>query len=170
MLRNIILALIAAFTLSASANTSTNLPANTITISATIDKKDFITIRGDKLWFTHSEGAYPRNVRVNGNDWVPDWDEDQESTDFTMKDPARFLPMSNQRSILSISHPKTASVLEYPDVVNEWMLVIALSNPDEEPVQVDLTISWNTNDFFPIVLPNHSVPNTKPDPTPTGLR
>ena len=50
------------------------------------------------------------------------------------------------------------------------MLVIVLSNTNDEPTQMDLTISWNTDDFFPIALPNHSVPNTKPDPTPTGLR
>jgi hypothetical protein len=169
MFRNLVFAVLASFTLSASANTSTNLPANTITISATIDKKDVVTIRGDKVWITHGKGELPSDVKINGNAWTPVWD-DNESDTFTMKDPARFLPMSNQRSILSISHPKTATVIEYPDVVNEWMLVIALSNADEEPVQVDLTISWNTDDFFPIVLPNHSVPNTKPDPTPTGLR
>ena len=170
MIRNIIFALIAAAGLSASAeNVYTNLPANTITISATIDKKDFVTIRGDKLWFTHKDGAYPRNVQINGVTWTPDWDEDQESTDFTMKNPARFLPMTNNRGILSISHPETASVVEYPDVVNEWMLVIVLSNPADEPTQMDVVISWE-NDQMPIILPSSVVPHTKPDPTPTGLR
>lgn len=169
MLRNTILALVAVFTLSASANTSTNLPANTITISATIDKKDLVTIRGDKVWFTHKDGAYPRDIQINGNAWTPDWDEDQESTDFTMKEPPRFLPMNNRRGLLSISHPQTATVIEYPDVVNDWFLVIMLKNESDEPTQVDVTISWE-NDPMPIVLPSSVVPHTKPDPTPTGLR
>lgn len=173
MIRNIILALIAAAGLSASAeNTTTNLPANTITIGATVDKRDFVTVRGNKLWFTHDEGEYPSDIKVNGNEWSPTWDDEQESDDFTMTQPPRFLPMTGRRGLISVSVAQTnttVTVVEYPDVVNEWILVILLSNENEGSARMDVTISWQ-DDPMPVVLPKNSVPHTKPDPTPTGLR
>lgn len=189
MLKNIILAFVAACSVSAfadnesnesntantanTANTHTNLPANTITISAVVDRKDSVTIRGNKVWFTHYEGAYPRDIKINGNDWVPDWDEDQESTDFTMKNPPRFLPIDDicgfACGFLSISHTQNATVVEYPREANEWFLVIMMKNEGYEPAQVDVTISWENN-RMPVSIIRSAVPHTKPDPTPTGLR
>ena len=173
MLRNLILALVAVTALSASAaNTYTNLPANTITISANVDKKDIVCIRGDKLWMTHIQGERPTNVHINDNPWEPTWDDDDESSTFTMKFQPRFLPMRKNRGIISVSVAQTdaaVSVIEFPDESNEWILVLLVSNKADKPQQVDATISWE-EDLVPVTLPNHTVPHTKPDPTPTGLR
>lgn len=173
MIKNTILVLVAimGFLVPAKAdNTSTNLPANTITVSAIVNKKDIVVIHADKLWINHISGELPTNIKINNNEWNPNW-EDRESDTYIMKKPPRFLPMNNRRGLLSVSLAQTnavVKVIEYPDYSNEWILMVALTVKSEKPMQLDLTISWE-NDPIPIVLPTYEVPTTKPNPTPTGL-
>ena len=175
MLKNTIVALVAAmgFLIPAKAdNTSTNLPANTITVSAVVDKKDIVVIRGDKLWLTHIDGKFPTNIFVNGNSWNPVW-EDEDSDTYTMKNPSRFLPMDSRRGLLFMSTVQsggTVEIIEYPDEFSEWILMISLDNTKgTTPTKIDLTISWK-DESIPVVLPNHFVECTMPSPTPVGLR
>ena len=175
MLKHIILALVAAVAIQVSAaNTYTNLPANTITVSATIYKKDLLVIRSDNLWFSHISGNLPTNIVVNGNAWNPNWDGDEESGTYAMKDPPRFLPMRRRLAPLSVKHEQTdkakVKVLEFPEEFNEWFLIIELNNIESKgPARIDVTISWKDSDLVPIVLPRYTVPTTKPSPTPVGL-
>lgn len=175
MLKNTIVALAAIVGLLVPAkadNTSTNLAANTITISAIVDKKDIVVIRGDKLWITHVNGEFPTNILVNGNFWNPVW-EDEDSDTYTMKNPSRFLPMDSRRGLLFMSAVQsgaTVEIIEYPDETSEWILMISLDNTKGTvPTKIDLTISWK-DESAPVVLPNHFVECTMPSPTPVGLR
>ena len=178
MLKHIILALVAILCLLTShakaSNAVTNLPANTITVSATVDKKDLLVIRSDKLWFSHISGNLPTNIVVNGNAWNPNWDGDEESGTYAMKNPPRFLPMRRRLAPLSVKHEQTdkakVKVLEFPEEFNEWFLIIELNNIESKgPARIDMTISWKDSDLVPIVLPRYTVPTTKPSPTPVGL-
>lgn len=174
MLKNTILALIALMTFSVGAAdvaTTNGLPANTITISAVVDKKDFVSIQGNNVWFAHINGEYPSDIYVNGNPWTPTWDE-EESDVFTMKNPPRFLPMTGKRGLLSVSFAKTngvLSVIEYPDTANDWIMVMLLKNTNATgPTRMNVTISWE-DDMTPIIVPSTSVTHRRPNPTPTGL-
>lgn len=177
MFRNTIVALVATmgFLIPAKANnTSTNLPANAITIQALVDGKDLISICGDKVWLTHIEGEFPTNVIINGNSWTPILENENESDTFTMKNPSRFLPMNYQRmGLLFMSVKPTeaeVSVFEYPEEFSEWILTITLDNTkNDKPSWIDVTISWK-KETEPTVLPRHYVETTRPSPTPVGLR
>ena len=178
MLKNTIVALAAIVGLLVPAkadNSSTNLPANTITISAVIDKKDIVVIRGDKLWLTHIDGEFPTNVLVNGNSWNPVW-EGEDSDTYTMKNPSRFLPMDSRRGLFFMSTVQTdasVEIIEYPDEFSEWILMVSLDNTKgTAPSKIDLTISWK-DESVPVILPKNTVPykppKTAPSPTPVGL-
>lgn len=162
------------FVPTANATTTNELPASTITISALVYNKDLVNVRGDKLWLTHGDGKYPSNIVINGNSWIPVWENENESSTFTMKKPSRFLPMNGQRmGLLFVSVKPTdaeVSVFEYPDEFNEWILTLTLDNTkNDKPSWIDIIISWK-KEIEPAILPNHYVPTTKPSPTPVGLR
>ena len=176
MIKNIILAFVAFITFSASAeNIYTNdIPANTITIRALIDKKDLVSIRGDKVWLTNIKGEFPTNIVINGNSWTPILENENESDTFTMKNPSRFLPMNEERIgliLISLAQTNVAvKVTEYPNEFNEWILTFSLNNmKTDEATWADVTISWKKENE-PIILPRHYVVNTRPSPTPVGLR
>lgn len=179
MLKNTILALVASLELFATPtkadNASTNILANTITVSALIDKKDIVVVRGDKLWFTHLDGELPRDVKINRKPWTQiHWGKDQKSDRFTMDDPRRLLPRDSHKNLISASLAQTNAVIDvigYPETSNGWTLMIVLDNSESEsPTQMDVTIFWTKRSPGPIAPSRYVTPATTPSPTPVGLR
>jgi len=173
MLRNLLFALAVSASLSASAFPAKYLPADTISIRATIDKTDDVFIRGDKLWISHVKGELPRDIWINHEPWTPTWTSEQDSDTYAMSDPPRRLPMTDRRGLISVSVGEEAAkvkVLEYPHEFNEWILVLSLHNPSlSGPLTMNVTISWKSQ-VEPVSLACVAPLPTVPSPTPVGLR
>lgn len=179
MLKNTIIAIAVVTGLfaanSEAADALTNLPPYTITVSAFIDKKDIVVVRGDKLWFTHLDGEFPRNVKINHKPWTQiHWGKDQKSDRFTMNNPRRLLPRDSHKNLISVSLAQTNAVIDvigYPEMSNGWTLMVVLDNSESEsPTQMDVTISWTKRSPGPIAPSRYVTPATTPSPTPVGLR
>ena len=179
MSKNTVIALIAAIgsfasaSFAASTSSTNDLPTNSISIQMLVDKKDTISIHGDKVWIAHAEGNRPSNIHINNNTWTPIWNNEEVSDSFTMENPRRFFPTDGQkRNSIFVSIAQTNDLVattEYPDESNDWILTISLNNTNIESVFVSMTISWKEK-RRPIVVPVHFTTTTSPSPTPVGLR